>query len=492
MILYHFGHFGALSKLLLIHLTYHFNDDLIILVDELLCNEEAKDFLNDLPSRYEKIVKVIRYSDKSFSGKNSIDETERSIEHFFGQLFQSNKIKLDMFDVIYSSFDTFNAFGVYALRSNVRITFVDAFNTFYTDRYHLNGNGEWGYYDEVIFKYKALGYGCINKNCHIMSSGSEIAENYVNFGDLKKNLNYTKKNLLLRIYGIHVDDCDKKDLCTLLVFSSGWVCAHKNLSRDKYFYYYQLLLDLFCDSKQYLLLKPHPSYPISADEANKYFGNAKVISALFPSEFIDLLPEFEVCNVLSTSSSGVPYGIYGCKYVILFDIFYFGRLCKRLYLALQLIKYLQPNYNKYFHHGLHNKIILNMEDKAFSKYNIASTWANLAFFDSNSITIIDDYLWNGENDKAKLVKSMETLTNNAIIIFLDSQDKNNFLFEGHPEFCDYLITLKFFMNGSEAYLSTVEKLTVFCKDPETLLLIKNYRYSEYLQNSKIECKLLSC
>lgn len=482
MILYHIGHFGALSKALLIHLTYHKNDKCVIIIDQIIFNDEGKAFIKNFSIRAKDFAKVITYSDIEFINEKSVISTEKHIKLFFDKMFSDYSIRLSEFKKIYSMFDTYNAFAAYVQMNNIPIIFIDAFGNLEKNRYYLNNKEQWQFYDEVIYKYRALGFD--NPNCRIIYSTRENDSDKLNFENLKNLLSEEEKKKLLFLYG-YESDTKTPEYCNLLVFSSGWICSEKKINKANYFYYYQLLLDLFCDNTRKILLKPHPNTSISKEEALNFFDNAEIIPGYFPSEFIDLLPNYEITNILSTSSSGIPRHIYGCNYFISFDIFYNDILCKKLYFALQIEKYLQPLYNKYFHIGLHNKLIWGMQENLFSKYDLKSKWVNLNNLEPNSITIIDNYEWNGVDDKYKLTKAMASLNNNAVLIFLDSKDTDNYIFSDYPSFRDWFISLKFCNKPNNMNIPVrTEKIHIFCKDISILNFLKCLNYNEYFHYTK--------
>ena len=484
MIIYHIGHFGALSKALLLHFNLHKNDNCVFLFDTILCNQETKDFLKGFTDKVKNFANVVTYSDDVFKDEQSYEGVQNNIDNFFTKLFELNRVDIYSAKKIYTMFDTFNAFGGYCLLHNISLTFVDAFGMFGKDRYYLNGE-HWVHYDRFLFSVGALGYNCKSANCDflIKDTSVKLIENgKINFDSLKNNLDAVTIDWLLDLYGFSNDD-SVVELSNLVIFSSGWIIAKRKMSREEYFYYYQLLLDFFCDSDGKILLKPHPNINFTQAEADKYFSNSLVLPNYFPSEFIPFLKKFQVRQVLSTSSSGIPSGIYACKYFISFEVFYEATVFKRLYFALQLEKFFQPAYNKFFHHGLHNKFVWGMQDSIFSKNKLRSVWASLKNFDANSITIIDNYLWNGVKDKEKLINALRTLDNNAIIIFLDSKDTCNYYFDEYKEGLSYIRTISFVKESSVKHSDNqVEKIHVFCKDMNILRSLNSFRYKEYMQN----------
>ena len=479
------GHFGSLSKTLLIHLNFYKNERCVFLFDTILCNQETKDFIEGFASRVKDFAEVITYSDIVFADETSTENVRAHINDYFDKLLTDNNIDLLSEEKIYTMFDTFNAFAAFCLMNNVPITFVDAFGVLGKCRYKLNG-ARWVHYDELLSSLGALGYGCKNEHCKFLYKDLAvqlIEGEKINFDSLQKNLDKNATAYLLNLYGFDNED-SSAELCDLVVFSSGWIMGDKKIDRAEYFYYYRLLLDFFGDSGNKILLKPHPNINITQEEADKYFHNSFVLPNYFPSEFIPFVNKFQVRQVLATSGSGVPKDIYACKYFIAFEIFYETAVFKRLYFALQLEKFLQPIYNKFFHHGMHNKFVWGLQDNIFSKSRLRSVWASLNVFEPNSITIIDNYLWNGPNDKEKLVKALRSLNNNAMIIFLDSKDTCNYCFEDYKEGAAYIKTIHFVKESSEKHTDNeIEKIHVFCKDINIIKLLANFKYREYMSNT---------
>ena len=485
MVVYHIGHFGALSKALMIHLTLHRKGKCSFLIDTTLCNHESREFLSGFASRAAEFASVVVYSDREFIDETGLDSIKKHVNSYFSELLRKNGIDLKKAEKIYTMFDTFNAFGAFALMNNIPLVFVDVFGVMAKDRYRPRGP-QWTFYDELLKEVGALGYGCKNKNCVFLyrdNAAAPIGEGKINFEALRLGLDSGAIEILLKLYGF--DPVEGGELCNLLVFSSGWIMANKKIDKQKYFYYYQLALDFFAQSGHRLLLKPHPNMEISEEEAKKYFGDALVIPGYFPSEFIPFLKGVQVEQVIATSLSGVPTGIYGCKYFTAFEIFSEEKIFKRLYFALQVEKFLQPQYKKFYHQGLHNRFAWGMQDGIFSKYRLHSVWSPLQCFEADSITIIDNYLWNGPADKEKLIAALKGIDNNAVVIFLDARDKGNYLFKEYEEGAAYIKTLYFAQEPfGPCAEKCVEKLHVFCKDLRVFKQLNNFQYREYMPYSK--------
>ena len=486
MIIYHIGHFGALSKALLIHLNYHKDRRCVFLIDTFLCNHETKNFLQELSDRVKDFAAVVLYSDGEFANEPGKEELKKHLIEFFTALLQENGIDLQQAEKIYTMFDTYNAFGIYALIEHIPLTFVDIAGVMGKDRYKARGE-EWKYYDELLAEYGALGYGCRNENCDFIYRDDALQvpqEGKISFNVLKNNLSKGEEEFLLSIYSFSAAKSVQK-LCNLVVFSSGWIIANKKMDRREYYYYYQLALDFFAQAGNGILLKPHPNTWIAQADAEKYFDNCVVLPSYFPSEFISLLRDYQIQQVISTSLSGVPEGIYGCRYFTAFEIFYEDSVFKRLYFALQVEKFLQPKYKKFFHYGIHNKFAWGMQDGVFSKYKLHSSWASLQDFEPDSITIIDNYLWNGPSGQEKLAEALRKLDNNAVVIFLDSKDEETYLLKEYQEMIYYIRSIRFVKESAEKHADKlVEKIHIFCKDTKIFDLLDKFQYREYFQNSK--------
>lgn len=486
MIVYHMGHFGALAKNLLIHFSINKESKCVFLFDTILCNQETINFIARFKERVKEFADVITYSDMEFKNETSTEAVKKHALTFFDNLFKTNNLNLGEAK-IYSSFDTYNAFGGYCILKHLPIVFVDAFGTMSKNRYMLNNKTSWYYYDEFIKETGALGFGCKEDNCEYLYNDKTIDNiqgNKINFESLRNNLNEKSRQIIIELYGNLLKE-ENTENYNLVVFSSGWIMADKKMTKRQYLYHYQQMLDFFAGKDNRLLLKPHPNTAVTADEAKLYFDGAQVIPGYFPSEFLSYLNNCQISEVLSTSSSGVPSGIYGCRYFISFEIFYDIAVFKRLYFALCVEKFLLPNYNIFYHHGLHNKFIWYMQDNIFSKCHMRSKWASLNAFEPNSITIIDNYLWNGDRDKIKLINALKQNNNNAIVIFLDSKDTNNYLFDEYKDISLYIQPIYFIKNGiKDVEDRDIEKIYVFCKDPNTMSLIKDFKYKEYMHYSK--------
>ena len=168
MVVYHIGHFGALSKALMIHLTLHRKEKCAFLIDTTLCNHESREFLSGFASRAAEFASVVVYSDREFIDETGLDSIKKHVNSYFSELLRKNGIDLKKAEKIYTMFDTFNAFGAFALMNNIPLVFVDVFGVMAKDRYKPRGS-QWAFYDELLKDVGALGYGCKNKNCVFLS-----------------------------------------------------------------------------------------------------------------------------------------------------------------------------------------------------------------------------------------------------------------------------------------------------------------------------------
>lgn len=159
-VLYHVGHYGYFPKMLLHKLHYHTNSDAIFLLT--MRKGPTYTFMEKWNETNSDLGLVFLYSDgtdKIFRKKSNIVSLEQEIRYYFEELFQKIGTRLEDFDVVYSGFDWYHAFGAYLSISGKEYMLFDMDNVI-LDRsmlYDLSRHPDSQMtYWEILKKHKSL------------------------------------------------------------------------------------------------------------------------------------------------------------------------------------------------------------------------------------------------------------------------------------------------------------------------------------------------
>lgn len=86
-VLYHIGHYGFLSKMLLHKMAYHKNDDIIFVLNLSACSEKTREFASGWNKRNSDIGKMYGYFERAFMHGPNVHSLENEIVSSFDGFF---------------------------------------------------------------------------------------------------------------------------------------------------------------------------------------------------------------------------------------------------------------------------------------------------------------------------------------------------------------------------------------------------------------------
>lgn len=479
-VLYQIGHFGFLINCFLHKLKYHKEDEAIFLIDKVIANNITLENFMDIQGNFKYIGGIYYYNDKDIIRQiDEIKNLEDCISEYFDQLLLQIGIRISDYTEIYSTFDTFNAFGVYLSLKQIKFNIIECTkNQCHShDRYNLNKNINKEY-DQVIEKYKVLSADaeyCQKLYSYDNSDFGGKTTIYNNAPtELLSNLSTEDIMNLVTAYDIKLSNNFEG---LVYIMNSGWMAGANGLKFPKgYFYLNKKVIDCFFDDKK-VILKPHPNTDFSDKIWKEQFPDFEIIPGFFPSFLISYLRNVKINGVITTGSSGAN-GITLPKMEIPFQIFESYKILNRLYVAIKVAQFIGVEEGQFFHYGIHNKLIWTMCKKIL-KNEIQSIWSKLDF-PINSITIIDNIYWNPGDFKEKMIDNMRELSNNAVIIFINSRNDYIFLNE-QMDFLPYLYEMR--IEKTEYDIGIDENLNdeviyLFCKDKKIINNVSNWRFKK--------------
>ena len=487
-VIYQTGHYGFLIHCMLHKMKYHPNNDAIFLVDKVLMNELTIDFVKKNKNNFKNVGKVILYNDKDIirNGSTSVETKEQYTLQYFDNLLAKNQIDLAECEEIYSMFDTYNAFGVYLSMKKIFFSMIEIAANFCqsTKRYCLNK--AFPVYDEMIYKYKAISYECAYLK-KLFCSGSKIVElvsyeENVNAISMLKSLNKQEIKTIIDCYNLPPIVEGEK---VLFSFNSAWIAGQFGFDIPHYMYLNQQVADYFLPEDCKLLLKPHPNTDFDKKYWLQFFPKADYIPGYFPAMLLPYIENLNIYKSLNTGTTGVDQNDQKSINVPM-KFFYTHGENNLIHVALKLMEFIKTKKSNLEHYGLHNSVVWSMMsvNPVFDKF---TSWSSLELEDDN-VLIVGNINWNPGEYKEKLIKRMDSVNNNAVVIFLNN--KNDFTFMTNDQrFLPYIIPIH--IRKKKLKEDTMENmkeeiLYVYCKDEKMLNKIKKFNYSKKLKYVGVE------
>lgn len=486
-VIYQVGHLGFLINCMLHKLCYHKDSKAIFLLDKVIANDITVENLVRRQEAFAYLGRFYFYDDREIIVQiASSDNAEDIVIKYFDEFFGNIGFALGTAENIYSTFDTFNSFGVYLNLKKLEFGMIECLSQQCQShkRYNLNKNVTAGY-DDILFKYKAL--SADSEYCRVLYAydDSSLTDRKAVPDNapckLLQMLPREEIDRLVGAYGLDFKCCSDEEYFIYILNSSWWSGQQENQfnslgQRGLYFYGNQAVCDYFVHSDN-LIIKLHPNTDFEKNVIEKNFPGAKIIPGYFPSFLIEYIPNLKVSKSVSTGSSGAKtVGI--CDNTVPFLFFGSFNLINKLYAAVEIAKYLGVRKENFFHYGIHNSIVWRIEKEQLGD-ELCSSWSGFDFND-NSVTIIDNVNWNPGDFYDRLVRKMRGICTNAVIIFLNT--KNDYIFlDKTLEFLPYIYELrlrKIPLRPDTLENLNMEKVYVFCKEPEMLRKLSHFWFEK--------------
>ena len=316
-VLYHVGHYGFFSKMLLHRLVFHEYCDAIFILD--IGPGKTRDFMSKWNDLNSELGSVYLYSDNSFRKKMTISEVEGRVELYFDTLFNKMNKSLDDFKTIYSGFDWWNAFGAYLHMKNKKYIIFDTGGSvlnngrlYDVSRHKDSESAYWG----LQAKYKTITTDSSNVHGVIWDSnefkipGKENIN--INYVELRNRLAPAiKENLVRAFLNKHIEF---KNSYTLIPLRSFSAVSRSEIKKFEYLLSnaqrllvgYRVLIDYCCMESEKIILKIHPNSNLDS-AVDETFFDVRTIPGYFPFEYLPLLDNFNISKIINVGSSSTKY-----------------------------------------------------------------------------------------------------------------------------------------------------------------------------------------
>lgn len=506
MVLYHIGHYGALSQCITHKLTFHKNEETVFLLDETLSSPMVKEFVHSYKKRFyeQGIAKFLLYSDLEFTEIQDKKLLENKINDTFDYLLRKNGIRLDRLDVIYSAFDTFNAFGVYlCMKKQPFIMMELGLNQLEMDRYEMDGDK--AVYRSLIKEYRALS----SDNKYVSAvlrkardNGNKILEKdiLIDYQKLEEKFSDEDINKILTCFDMTgVNNVSGR--YNLLVCSSYWIIFFLHQPFNYYREAYNLLIDFCGNASLPLVIKTHPSADFERTKWECDDMNIDIIHGEFPSGYLPLLKDMEIDTIISTGSTGVekmyPNAVH--KNFSLIPYFREFKYALNLYISLDIAGMIKTERTRFHAYGIDSTLVLDMAKNVLN-YEISNvSGINTSILKNDTFIII-----NGVPAR-ELKNFVHALCNSDIdtkVIFLNQTGENIILpcIEQNPELADNIVPVSIqkgysTQKDSQQYIRTQRPMYFFCKNASirnkvtSYILEKNFKYSGFVLRARGEIGL---
>ena len=438
-VLYHMGHYGYLSKFLIHELTYHKDDNIVLIWENTFSSLETNNFMSTWNIKNSKLGKLYIYHDSIFWHESDMDSLELEIIKEFDNLFKKINIDIENFDYIYSGCDGLNAFTAYLGMKGIKYTVFDLNGTslkkdslYDASKVKYGKNSET--YLDVLKKYRALSADSEYCGCVIWDSPNYIdgKENKViDYVESLHSLSDVDKKILVSAF--YDQDMQLSGEYTLIPLRSYASIKYSKIKFDEippiqnFIYPYRLLIDYSCDELDKLLIKAHPNYEIPSKILEINFPGSIYIPGYFPFEFLGILDNLRINKIVSIGTTATRYyQKIPDSLIISEQYFNVYVLWNVIFASLSLFNYICGNMdNIECKIRQKNKELSQMIDIVINNHLIGNEQTNnlsMHIMDSCSNTygeIIDDFIQSSNciiavfNPTIELIR--DTFQNNAII-----------------------------------------------------------------------------
>lgn len=355
----------------------------------------------------------------------------RDFQSYFDGIFQEADIDLKNLEEIYLAC-AHHSFGIYVAEKNIPfIYFEDGAGAISRPEVLHRIESKFKKKDELCLE---LGlYDGSNPNikkciCNFNYQKKNFTpkKNYEHFDlyDELSKLESVDRDLIIKLFtNIEYITIDKKD--SVLILTEHFANL-RVITWEEQIFLYQLYVDYFLQNKK-LIFKTHPD---DLMYYKKIFPESQIINQKFPAELLPFLFKKKP-DIVSTISSTAIYGLSQCfdKFLV-FDYNFtknkeFYHLHK-YYAALKIISFMKKDKYNIISYGVDSVILNNFrsleEFKNLENYKIAEK-KNLDDLKSDKNIIIFDSSSDDINDSRKICEFLLTLSDNTIVIFLNTDHK---------------------------------------------------------------------
>ena len=494
------GYFNAISiQLMVLHCKENEGNYSVLLT----CSDAGDK--NILQSIFSKVEYKANCVPEKVHFNQREEQIKSTIIDSYDKVFSEIGITIDGFDKIYVGCDMRNDFAIYCALKKVNYYFVECYygqlnlDRFKVYEWHIknaNPHGSIAYFN-VSKKYKSL---CGNSEYVIkkiiQSQSLDMGykyDNYIVYDYNQAILSLSKsiKTLLVECFdsdGSVRVSCRKANNSAMVLTQRQWLYP---VSNDETGVLYQYLVDYVLDKYgRDISIKPHPS-----DKYNHhhFFENAVIFPVKFPAELFPAIDGFEISCALTVSSTSIQKFSAWCNNLIQVGTVYFEiwRNINKLFFSCKVAKYLFDSRVPLYRRGTLGEDAYEFMRKC-SGLSFAGIPKSVCDFGHvNGVCFVDKLNLAYDSDFNKYFNDILDLNDSTVIIFMDFDNKLDFIDIDHLSLLKNIVTVKLskFDIRDDIYADlTPEYIYIYSKNRSLLNKLLTYQEVKTLQNTGINIK----
>jgi len=516
MVLYQVYHCGFLGQIITHRLTKYPNENAILLAGNRspihfgsyteVCKNFVESGLFDQFFCYDEFLGI--------GTQSSEGDVEQAILAGYDKHFHKIGLDIKTFKTIVISFDGYNSFGIYLSLKGIKHSIINVSSDIFI-RHHSQYNRlkkmnpDLEAYFNVCYKHFASASLITRPEPTLRSQFKDHDKNTKHefFDEISSIQGFCGNDIqkILSAFNLDNDMIYKSGKVLIVPYSTGGLNVESKKSHNaiqkrysidnQYHLIHQYLFDYYLPDKN-IVIKPHPSIPLSGDILNLYYAGRKCFPALFPMEFIPIIKADNENSVYDTAVIGSFTGkskTAGLARNLLFvshEFYTRFYILNRIYVTFSMLRELFPE--------LIIKLRMNDDSvlvKEFSEYAMNFEQDLLVedntdcFTDTNTAYILNDHGGNSYETLARLMNAAE----NSMVFFLDSNEKFYEFLHEHGTLHQFIVQItikKIKLNiAPNLELCLDERLYVFCKNKHNRKKIMKFTMKKRLKSVGIDLQI---
>lgn len=498
MVIFNCNHYGALSQMIVLRYKFHKNEETVLLISRDSSKTDIYQALEDKKF----FDKVIPYNMDIGSFEGNKERATQVICDYFQNLFQEAGINLIAAEKVYISSDTTCPFGIFAYKKRIAYSMVEFNPGQLTNfkRYEYrekDGNADRAY-SELLREASALTgdenlvetYVLVLPRPREKSFSTHKRTVYIDFTKELSLLSDEVKEKILSVY--HISSSDFTAIDTLILTNSKGILKQSGLPEEKFPYLYQLLLDYYVTNAGRIVVKRHP-YGL-LHYTGRIPDMAGNINGLLPIEFIAFFQDVKIKNVVVVESTSVDKIAPYVNNVFAAGMDYYRnqhfQMLHQLYVAYSLAGSIGDQ-NIEFYQTLKLNFLQRYLHYVFPQYGSKELkGVDPNTLKGNAFTVIDRC---PPTKEADICDGLQNAGEDAITVFLNSDESFDFYDSNRPELLDQMIPVKITKTAlRENILADMEDeyIYVFAKDAEVREKVRTFSLSKTLYYTGIKIEVV--
>ena len=294
----HLGHPGFLPKYL-VYCSKNGLKDCVYLADITFASPETQKFLSKWNENNSAIGTMITYRDSQFWVDVPDSEMEERVLSFYRDLFVSNKVVISENDLVFSSFDGLNSFGVYCNLCGIKYSLMSVDGVPFDEKREdslcnpdeCRYNGSASAYQRVMKKFRALSAyaGGVDRIICIGKHPADPRCEDFDYMSVLRDMDDPHYAEISSCFGIAVKELQCDYLIPLRSYASvvysGYNFSKKQRDPQKFLRIYRRIADYVLSREARISLKAHPNYELLPADVDT-IPNSSYIPGYYPFEFM--------------------------------------------------------------------------------------------------------------------------------------------------------------------------------------------------------------